>query len=71
MTSSETPRIGDKVKIIEHSTKEYIGRTGILRRIRKIRSALDSQVIKEKVCEGELNRTGETVSCVLSQLRKV
>jgi hypothetical protein len=64
-------KLGDKVKITEHSNKEYIGKTGILLSAQTPRSAINKQVIKWKVCNVKLDNTGEIVDCILHQIIKV
>ncbi len=65
-----TFRIGDKVKIIEHSNNSYIGKIGLLLIAKTMRPAIKGQVIKERVCKVRLD-TGDIVECLLSQLSKV
>lgn len=63
-------RIGDKVKITKHSNAEHIGKTGILLSAQTPRPALKGQILKWKVCRVELDKTGEIIDCLLSQLGK-
>ena len=65
-----TLRIGNKVKITEHSDRELIGETGILLKAHGIRPAIKGQVIKEKVCKIKLDSNGKIVDCPLGQLDK-
>jgi len=71
MGDSVTFRIGDKVKITEHSNNAYVGKIGSLLIANTIRSAIKGQVIKERVCKVRLDNTGDIVACLLSQLDKV
>ena len=41
-------RIGDKVKIIEHTNLKYIDKTGILLKAQTIRPAINRPAIREK-----------------------
>ncbi len=68
MRESVIFKIGDKVRIIEHSDNTYTGKIGTLLETKSIRSAIKGQVIKEKVCEVKLEDTGDIVECLLSQL---
>jgi RNase P/RNase MRP subunit p29 len=64
-------KLGDKVKIAEHSNKEYIGKTGILLSAQTPRLAIKGQDIKWKVCKVKLDNTGEIIDCILHQIIKV
>lgn len=63
-------KIGDKVRITEHSDAEHIGKTGILLSAQTPRPVIKGQIIKWKVCKVKLDKTGEIVDCLLSQLGK-
>jgi hypothetical protein len=63
-------KIGGKVKINEHSDAEYVGKTGVLLSAQTPRPAIKGQIIKWKVCKVKLDKTGEIVDCLLSQLGK-
>ena len=65
-----TLRMGDKVKITEHSDGELIGKVGNLLSVQNIRPAIKGQVIKEKVCKVKLDSSGKIVDCLLGQLTK-
>ena len=71
MGESDTFRYGDKVKIIEHSNNEYVGKIGSLLIAKTIHPAIKGQVIKEKVCKVRVDDTGDIVDCLLCQLSKV
>jgi len=71
MADSITLRIGDKVRITEHSNSENIAATGILLSAQKMRPAIDGQIIKEEVCKVKLDSSGEIADCLLRQLTKV
>lgn len=71
MGESVTFRIGDKVKIIEHSNNACVGKIGTLLIAKTIRPAIKGQVIKKKVCKVRLDDTGDIVDCFLSQLSKI
>ena len=71
MGKSVTFRIGDKVKIIQHSNNAYVGKIGSLLIANKMRPAINGQVIKELVCKVRLDDTGNIVECLCSQLGKV
>ncbi len=69
MTDPKIFRIGDKVKITDHSDSKYIGKVGTLLSAQSPRSAIKGQVINWKVCRVKLDRTGEIVDCILEQTR--
>ena len=71
MGESVTFRIGDKVRIIEHSNNAYVGKIGSLLIAKTMRPARKGQVIKEKVCKVKLDNTGDIIDCLLCQLGKV
>ena len=63
-------KIGDKVKIIEHSNAKYVGKTGILLSAQTPHPVIKGQTLKWKVCKVKLDETSEIVGCLLSQLSK-
>ncbi|MFC1934002.1 hypothetical protein ACFLXX_02470 [Chloroflexota bacterium] len=63
-------KIGDKVKIVDHSDNNLVGEIGMLLKAETPRPAIDWQVIKWKVCKVKLDKTGKIVDCLLSQLSK-
>jgi len=63
-------KIGSKVAIVEHSDAKLLGEIGTLLSVQTPRPAINGQTIKWKVCKVKLDKTGEIVDCLLSQLAK-
>jgi hypothetical protein len=64
-------RIGDKVEILEHEGKEYIGKKGTLIKADKGRPAIEGLKLTQITCKVRLDKNGEIVTCFLSQLKKL